>query len=81
MEELLKNNYMNKNEIIKKITGFRSCSSCGGIPDIELSYDLQGASKIERYCESCSRSVFARQTEEPKSMDEVAEFYGCKKGT
>jgi hypothetical protein len=80
VQELLKNNYMKKSEIIKKITGFRSCSSCAGIPDVELSFDLQGASKIERYCESCIKKVFERVKEEPKSKEELAEYYGCEIG-
>ena len=80
VEVLLKNNSMNKAEIIKKITGFRICSSCGDIPDLELSYDLQGATKVERYCNNCAEKVFAREKEEPKSIEEIAEFYGCEKG-
>lgn len=71
---------MKKNELIQKVTGFRGCSSCGDIPDIQLSYDLQSASKIERYCDKCAKTVFEREKTLPVDKKALAEYYGCEKG-
>lgn len=36
---------------------YRVCLSCAGIPTHIVSYDLKGAAKIERYCDSCISKI------------------------
>jgi len=38
------------------------CCICGGIPSLEVVYDADGASRIERYCEACANRVFRRNS-------------------
>jgi hypothetical protein len=45
---------------IKKFAKASPCCVCGGIPSLEVIYDADGASRIERYCESCANRVFSR---------------------
>ena len=42
-----------KNKLLKKIVG-SWCVICGGIPTQIASYDCSGATRIERYCDSCA---------------------------
>jgi hypothetical protein len=49
-----------KKLMIKKFTKVSPCCVCGGIPSLEVIYDADGASRIERYCESCANRVFSR---------------------
>ncbi len=49
-----------KKVMIKKFTKVSPCCICGGIPSLEVIYDAEGASRIERYCQSCSERVFSR---------------------
>jgi hypothetical protein len=42
----------------KKITG--KCCVCGDIPTRIASYDCSGATRIERYCDSCVEKQFSR---------------------
>ena len=49
-----------KKLMIKKFTKVSPCCVCGGIPSCEVIYDAEGASRIERYCESCANRVFSR---------------------
>ena len=70
---------MNKREIIHRITGFKSCSSCGGISDLELSYDLDGAVRLERYCNKCAESVFEREKDLPEDKEKLAQYYNCER--
>ena len=48
-----------KKEMIKKLAGVSPCCCCGGIPSLEVVYDADGASRVERYCESCANRVFS----------------------
>ena len=41
-----------RNRAIKKIAG-GPCSMCGGVPNKILTYDADGATVIERYCNKC----------------------------
>jgi hypothetical protein len=49
-----------KKIMIKKFAKVFPCCVCGGIPSLEVVYDAEGASRIERYCESCANRVFSR---------------------
>ncbi len=49
-----------KKIMLKKFTIVSPCCTCGGIPEMEVSYDCDGATKIERYCSSCANRVFSR---------------------
>ena len=49
-----------KKLMIKKFTKVSPCCICGGIPSLEVIYDADGASRVERYCESCANRVFSR---------------------
>ncbi len=55
-----KHTFTQKEIMIKKVAG-RCCCVCGGIPSLQVSYDMQGARLIERYCESCIKKVYARE--------------------
>ena len=46
--------------MIKKLAKASPCCICGGIPSCEVVYDAEGASRVERYCESCANRVFSR---------------------
>jgi hypothetical protein len=52
----------NKKLMIKKFTKVSPCCICGGIPSCEVVYNAEGASRIERYCQSCSGRVFSRNS-------------------
>jgi len=47
-----------KKIMIKKFAQVSPCCICGGIPSLEVIYDFDGASRIERYCESCANRIF-----------------------
>jgi hypothetical protein len=49
-----------KKLMIKKFAQVSPCCVCGGIPSLEVVYDADGASRVERYCESCANRVFSR---------------------
>jgi hypothetical protein len=49
-----------KKMMIKKFAKVSPCCICGGIPSLEVVYDADGASRVERYCESCANRVFTR---------------------
>jgi hypothetical protein len=55
LQQKLKNPHIsddaNKALIKKVVGGF--CSHCGGIPTKIVSYDMEGAKKIEKYCNRC----------------------------
>jgi carbamate kinase len=51
-----------KKTMIKKLAKASPCCICGGIPSCEVVYDADGASRIERYCQSCSERVFSRNS-------------------
>ena len=46
-----------KKIMIKKFAKVSPCCTCGGIPSLEVVYDCDGASRVERYCESCANRV------------------------
>lgn len=54
-----KNTYVSKHLAIKELIG-GVCCVCGDIPDVEVTYPLEGATRIERYCNNCIKSVYAR---------------------
>jgi hypothetical protein len=45
-----------KERLIKKITG-GPCSICGGVPTKIVSYNENGASLLEKYCDKCIKSI------------------------
>ena len=49
-----------KKMMIKKFAEVSPCCICGGNPSLEVVYDADHASRIERYCESCANRVFTR---------------------
>ena len=49
-----------KKLMIKKFAEVSPCCVCGGIPSSEVVYDVEFASRVERYCESCANRVFSR---------------------
>ena len=50
-----------KKLMIKKFAQVSPCCVCGGIPSLEVVYDADVASRVERYCESCVRRVYERE--------------------
>lgn len=49
-----------KKNMIKKFGQVSPCCICGGIPSLEVVYDFDGASRVERYCEACGNRVFSK---------------------
>jgi hypothetical protein len=49
-----------KKLMIKKFAKVSPCCVCGGIPSLEVVYDVDAASRVERYCSSCANRVFSR---------------------
>lgn len=49
-----------KKLMIKKFAQVSPCCICGGIPSLEVVYDAEGASRVERYCEACANREFSR---------------------
>ena len=49
-----------KKIMIKKFAEVSPCCICGGIPSLGVVYDADGASRVERYCETCTNRVFSR---------------------
>ena len=45
---------------MKKLFG-RGCCICAEIPDFEVIYQLEGCTRLERYCEGCINKVYARE--------------------
>ena len=52
--------YEFKKIMIKRLAKVSPCCVCGGIPSLEAVYDEDGASRVERYCESCATRVFSK---------------------
>ena len=48
-----------EDKLLKKTVG-SWCVICGGIPTQIASYDCSGATRIERYCDSCVEKQFSR---------------------
>lgn len=55
-----KTTYEVKKDTIRKLAKASPCCICGGIPSLEVVYDFDGASRVERYCSSCANRVFSR---------------------
>ena len=53
---------LTKHNMIRKLTKVSPCCVCDGIPSCEVSYPFHegGATRIERYCQSCLEKVFSR---------------------
>jgi hypothetical protein len=49
-----------KKLMIKKFAKVSPCCVCGGIPSLEVVYDVDADSRVERYCSSCANRVFSR---------------------
>jgi hypothetical protein len=49
-----------KKLMIKKFAQVSPCCICSGIPSLEVVYDVEFASRVERYCEACANRVFSR---------------------
>jgi hypothetical protein len=45
--------------MIKKFAQVSPCCICGGIPSLEVIYDVEFASRVERYGEACAKSIFS----------------------
>ena len=50
-----------KKLMIKKFAKVSPCRVCGGIPSLEVVYNADGATRLERYCSSCANQVFTRE--------------------
>jgi hypothetical protein len=62
MEKIVNSNVTEsvKQNIIKRMSG-GLCIICRGIPTHEVIYNVENASRIERYCQDCMKSVYARE--------------------
>lgn len=47
-------------EVRKKNQTWKRCCVCGAAPTKMASYPIQGAVRIERYCDRCAEREFAR---------------------
>ena len=60
LREILNSNRLTtsrKETVQKRITG--CCCVCGSIPSMQVSYDADGAIRIEKYCDNCIKSVYS----------------------
>ncbi|HEY7109465.1 MAG TPA: hypothetical protein VH415_08570 [Nitrososphaeraceae archaeon] len=66
IHKILKSNVSQvvKESVLKKLAG-GDCSICGGIPTkmvtFDVSDDKQGATRLEKYCDSCIEKVYERE--------------------
>ena len=70
--ERLKNPHVSdaaKNHLIKKLAG-GFCSDCDGIPTIIVSYDVDGAQLIQKYCDKCFKKWDNLEKKEIKTVDQ-----------
>ena len=51
-----------KKLMIKKFAEVSPCCICGGIPSLEVIYDVEFASRVETVCEPCANRVFSKNT-------------------
>ena len=51
-----------KKLMIKKFAEVSPCCVCGGIPSLEVVYDVEFASRVERDCQACANRVFSAMT-------------------
>lgn len=75
IQEIERTFFDNKSKI-KDLLGHSLYCCCSGVPNIEVSYDLGGARKIEYYCNSCKSSLVERERE-PTDRKVLAEKYEC----
>jgi hypothetical protein len=54
------NSSWRKDAMIKQVIG-GNCCICREIPSMQVVYSLEGATRIERYCDRCIKNVFARE--------------------
>ena len=59
---------ISRETLLKKISG--RCCVCGAIPTKIASYDCQGATRIERYCDTCVLKTFARSDCQSQSQSQ-----------
>lgn len=73
-----------RRKAIKEVTGCSPCAMCADVPQLQMSYpagdEELSMKRVEYYCEVCVRKVFEREKEEPKSQEELAEYYGIVLG-
>jgi hypothetical protein len=67
-----------KQRATRDILGHTFCV-CGNIPSLEVSYRVEGVTKIEHYCSSCWEKSIDRAASEPKIKEEIPAYYGCIK--
>lgn len=48
-----------KDNAIKQISGY--CCVCGAVAELEVTYPLEGATRVEKYCPKCIEKVYARE--------------------
>ncbi len=49
-----------KHARIRKLSEGSACCICRGIPTHEVVYHLDGATRMERYCQDCIKKVYER---------------------
>jgi hypothetical protein len=49
-----------KDAMIKQVMG-GTCCVCREVPSMQVTYSLEGATRIERYCDRCIKNIFARE--------------------
>lgn len=50
----------NRDKAVKHITG--RCCICDNIPMYAVVYDIQQATRIEKYCDKCVQTLYARKS-------------------
>jgi hypothetical protein len=70
-----------KKNQLRDLLGVTFCSSCQGIPSLEICYSIGNITRIEHYCKTCYEKSLEREKKEPSDRSGVslAEFYGCQK--
>lgn len=69
-----------KQTLIKDILQTNLFCICSEIPQLQVRYDIGGATRMEMYCESCAAKVYTRTKDEPTNSLELAEKWGCISG-
>src|SRR6476620_3400084 len=61
LQKVVSSNLMDrqKRSEIRKVTGGSPCCLCDGIPSLEVVYDVDGVSRLERYISSCAKYFLA----------------------
>ncbi len=50
-----------KRTMIRKLSEGSACCICRDIPTHEVIYPLEGATRMERYCQDCIKKVYQRE--------------------